>query len=89
MDDKGDYILNGNNIIMQYPKTFAYGGVPFEYTGTNSTLERVNTTFARRLKRDLIVEVKLLMHAIYSKFRDDDIITKSFICRFYHEVRLL
>lgn len=57
MDDQGEYILNGHNIITQYPRIFPYGGVTFEYTGTNSTLERVNTTFARRLKRDLTVEV--------------------------------
>lgn len=57
MDDQGEYILNGYNVITQYPRTFPYGGVTFEYTGTNSTMERVNTTFARRLKRDLTVEV--------------------------------
>lgn len=57
MDDQGEYILNGYNVITQYPRVFPYGGVTFEYTGTNSTLEKVNTTFARRLKRDLTVEV--------------------------------
>lgn len=58
MDDQGEYILNGYNVITQYPRTFPYGGVTFEYTGTNSTMERVNSTFARRLKRDLTVEVR-------------------------------
>lgn len=57
MDDRGEYILNGYNVIHQYPINVHYGGLTFEYTGTNSTLERVNTTFARRLKRDLTVEV--------------------------------
>lgn len=57
MDDQGEYILNGYNVITQYPRVFPYGGVTFEYTGTNSTLEKVNTTFARQLKRDLTVEV--------------------------------
>lgn len=57
MDDKGAYILNGYNVITQYPRVFAYGGITFEYTGTNSSIERVNTTFAKRLKRDLTVEV--------------------------------
>lgn len=57
MDDQGDYLLNGYNVITQYPRVFPYGGVTFEYTGTNSTLERVNSTFARRLKRDLVVEI--------------------------------
>lgn len=58
MDDQGEYILNGYNVITQYPIIFPYGGVTFEYTGTNSTLEKVNTTFARRLKRDLTIEVE-------------------------------
>lgn len=57
MNDQGEYILNGYNVITQYPQIFPYGGVTFEYTGTNSTLEKVNTTFARRLKRDLTIEV--------------------------------
>lgn len=57
MDDQGEYILNGYNVITEYPRIFPYGGVTFEYTGTNSTLEKVNTTFARRLKRDLTIEV--------------------------------
>lgn len=59
MDDQGEYFLNGYNVITQYPLKFAYGGVEFEYTGTNSSLEKVNTTFARRLKRDLTVEVNI------------------------------
>lgn len=57
MDDQGEYILNGYNVIALFPKIFPYGGVTFEYTGTNSSLERVNTTFAKRLKRDLTIEV--------------------------------
>lgn len=59
-DDQGEYILNGYNVITQYPRTFPYGGVTFDYTGTNTTVERVSTSFARRLKRDLIVEVQLI-----------------------------
>lgn len=56
-DEKGNYTLNGNNVITQYPRVFAYGGVTFEYTGTNTTMERVNSSFARRIKFDLTVEV--------------------------------
>lgn len=62
MDDQGEYIFNGHNVITEYPLTFPYGGVTFEYTGTNSTLEKVNTTFARRLKRDLTIEVKTVQN---------------------------
>lgn len=64
MDDQGAYILNGYNVITQYPRVFPYGGITFEYTGTNSSIERVNTTFAKRLKRDLTVEVSLIAISI-------------------------
>lgn len=68
MDDQGEYILNGYNVITQYPRVFPYGGVTFEYTGTNSTLEKVNTTFARRLKRDLTVEVSTHRYRCHMQF---------------------
>lgn len=61
IDDNETYILNGHNVITQYPRTFAYGGVTFEYTGTNTTMEKVNTSFARKLNRDLKVQVKLIV----------------------------
>lgn len=67
-DDQGEYILNGYNVITQYPRTFPYGGITFEYTGTNKTEERVSTSFARRLKRDLIVEVHTPYHLNYQFF---------------------
>uniref|UniRef100_A0A6B2E840 Putativedisintegrin and metalloproteinase with thrombospondin motifs 9 n=1 Tax=Phlebotomus kandelakii TaxID=1109342 RepID=A0A6B2E840_9DIPT len=57
MDDQGNYLLNGENLITQYPKVFAYAGVTFDYNGAYSATERVNSTYARHLKRDLIVEV--------------------------------
>lgn len=82
MDDQGEYILNGYNVITQYPRTFAYGGVTFEYTGTNSTLERVNTTFTRRLKRDLTIEVLQIVSALFestkakTNFYSTDSVTK-------------
>lgn len=57
LDDNGEYILNGYNVVTQYPRTFPYGGVIFEYTGTNATNERVTSTFARKLTKDLTVEV--------------------------------
>lgn len=57
MDDAGTYILNGNNIILQYPRQFLYGGVTLSYTGTNSTMERVNSSYARKLTRDLRVQI--------------------------------
>lgn len=57
LDENGTYILNGNNIILQYPKTFVYGGVTFAYTGTNSSTERVNSSYTRKLTRELRVQI--------------------------------
>lgn len=57
-DDNGTSILNGNSVISQYARTFAYGGVTFDYSGTNATLERVNTSFARKLTRKLTIQVR-------------------------------
>lgn len=57
LDDQGEYLLNGHNVINTYKKTFPYAGVTFEYSGANSTVERVNTTYSRILKKDLKVEV--------------------------------
>ncbi|CAD7092139.1 unnamed protein product [Hermetia illucens] len=57
LDDQGEYLLNGHNVINTYKKTFPYAGVTFEYSGANSTVERVNTTYSRILKKDLKVEL--------------------------------
>lgn len=57
IDDNSSYILNGHNVITQYPRTFAYGGITFEYSGTNATMEKVNTSYARKLTRNLRVQV--------------------------------
>lgn len=56
MNDQGQYLLNGYNTIVQYQKQFAYGGITFDYTGVNTTMERVTTMYAKRIQRDLIVE---------------------------------
>ncbi|XP_055302923.1 A disintegrin and metalloproteinase with thrombospondin motifs 9-like [Sitodiplosis mosellana] len=55
--DRGEYILNGDRIISPYPKDLSYGGVTFEYTGTNMTREKVSTPFAMPLQRELIIEI--------------------------------
>lgn len=55
--DREEYILNGDRVISSYPKNFSYGGVIFEYTGTNAAREKVSTLFAMPLQRDLFVEV--------------------------------
>ena len=56
-DDQGVSILNGNQLISTYRNVTFYAGVIFEYNGSNSTIERVNSTYSLKLKRDLIVEM--------------------------------
>lgn len=55
--DQDEYILNGDRVISPYPKNFSYGGISFEYTGTDSTREKISTLYSMPLQRDLIVEV--------------------------------
>lgn len=57
VDDKGVYILNGYNVIAKYNRMFAYAGVAFDYSGTNSEIERLSSAYARQLKRELTLEV--------------------------------
>lgn len=56
-DDEGNYILNGKNVITSFRNIKFYAGVTFEYNGAENIVERVNTTVARKMKRDLVVEV--------------------------------
>jgi a disintegrin and metalloproteinase with thrombospondin motifs 9 len=56
VDDNGQNILNGFQHLQPH-KTIPYGGVILEYNGASSTIEKVNSTYAKRLKRDLLVEV--------------------------------
>lgn len=56
-DDKGNSLLNGANIITAFPNVSFYAGVAYDYNGSKSFVERVNTTYTRKLKRDMIVEV--------------------------------
>lgn len=55
--DREEYILNGDRVISSYPQNFSYGGITFEYTGTNAAREKVSTLFGMPLQRDLLVEV--------------------------------
>lgn len=60
MDDSGNYLLNGKNLINQYPHSFPYAGVTFYYTGANSTVESVTTTYAHKIQRDMYVQVSAI-----------------------------
>lgn len=59
------YLLNGNNLLTHFSSTFPYSGVTFDYMGVNSSLERVNFTYARPLKRDLYIEVIVWHFILY------------------------
>lgn len=54
-DSSGKYILNGDFMVSMFPKVLQYGGTLLEYTGSDSIIERINTT--KQLKKDLIVMV--------------------------------
>lgn len=56
-DEQGKSLLNGDNVIIPFHNVSFYAGVAYEYNGSGSPIERVNTTYTRKLKRDLIVEV--------------------------------
>ncbi|XP_030370453.1 A disintegrin and metalloproteinase with thrombospondin motifs 9 isoform X2 [Scaptodrosophila lebanonensis] len=56
-DDRRHPLLNSDNLVIPFRKKDHYAGLTFEYNGSNSTIERINTTYSRKLKRDLIVEI--------------------------------
>jgi len=58
-DDKDNKLLNGHAGIKTYSYKFVYAGVTMQYTGSNSLVEQVNTTYSWKLSRDLIVQVQL------------------------------
>lgn len=65
--DREEYILNGDRVISPYPKNFTFGGVIFQYTGTDSTREKVSAPYSKPLQRDLMVEVNNLSKSCDSK----------------------
>lgn len=56
-DSDKNSLLNGDRVINVYRHVFFYAGVSFEYNGSNNTIEKVNSTYSRKLKKDLIVEI--------------------------------
>ena len=53
--DTGEYILNGDFVMSMFRKTIQYGGTTLEYSGSDSVVERVNSSLP--LRKDLLVEV--------------------------------
>lgn len=56
-NDQGEYLLNGIRHIEQHHKTIQYGGLTLEYNGGNQKDERINSTYAMQLKRELNIEI--------------------------------
>ncbi|XP_069692936.1 A disintegrin and metalloproteinase with thrombospondin motifs 9 isoform X2 [Periplaneta americana] len=55
-EDTGEYILNGGFMVSIFRKLLLFGGATLEYTGSQTVVERVNSS-SRPLKKDLILEV--------------------------------
>ncbi len=53
--DTGEYILNGDFVMSMFKKTIQYAGMTLEYSGSDSIVERINSS--RPLRKDLLVEV--------------------------------
>lgn len=53
--ETGAYVLNGDLVVSVFRKLILFGGTTLEYTGSDSVVERVNSS--RALNKDLIIEV--------------------------------
>ncbi len=51
----GAYVLNGDFVMSMFRKMIQYAGATLEYSGSDTTVERVNST--QPLRRELVVEV--------------------------------
>lgn len=60
-----DYVLNGNSIVSMFRKLILFGGTTLEYSGSDSVVERVNSS--RPLNKDLIIEVNCV--CVSKKFK--------------------
>jgi hypothetical protein len=57
-EDSGEYILNGGFMVSIFRKLLLFGGATLEYSGSQTVIERVNSS-SRPLKKNLILEVML------------------------------
>lgn len=65
-EDSGEYILNGGFMVSIFRKLLLFGGATLEYSGSQSVVERVNSS-SRPLKKNLIVEV-IFQHKLIAIF---------------------
>lgn len=54
---QGIFFLNGNFVVSLSKKEITTFGVNFEYSGSNNTIEQVNTT--GQLEEDILLQVNL------------------------------
>ncbi|CAK9295520.1 unnamed protein product [Gordionus sp. m RMFG-2023] len=58
--DKGEYLINGGNSITMTRLDIKYGPSLLQYTGSNTAVERINST--GMIKSDLIIQVLTVGH---------------------------
>ena len=50
-----EYILNGDFVMTMFRKIILYDGITLEYSGSDTVVERINSS--QPLRKDLLVEV--------------------------------
>ena len=53
--DTMEYILNGDFVMTMFRKIILYDGITLEYSGSDTVVERINSS--QPLRKDLLVEV--------------------------------
>ncbi|ALC46009.1 CG14869 [Drosophila busckii] len=56
-DDRHVPLVNSVKVVTPFAKQYIYAGITIDYNGSNSTMERINTTYAWKLTRDLVVMI--------------------------------
>ena len=54
-----EYILNGDFVMTMFRKIILYDGITLEYSGSDTVVERINSS--QPLRKDLLVEVSLIV----------------------------
>lgn len=54
-DTQGNFLLNGNFVVSMSKKEINIQGAIFEYSGSNNSIERINST--DRLEEELVLQV--------------------------------
>ena len=54
-DTQGNFLVNGNFVVSMSKKEINIQGAIFEYSGSNNSIERINST--ERLEEELVLQV--------------------------------